>query len=78
MSERRASIRSDRLGVQAHCLRHEIASGLEGALERVAGLGPRAIRLMSFPGFHGQAWGDFGAAPGRTPRPPAAATWPLP
>jgi len=73
VSERRASIRSDRLGVQAHCLRHEIASGLEGALERVAGLGLRAIEMMSFPGCRGQAWGDFGAATGREPRAIAAA-----
>jgi sugar phosphate isomerase/epimerase len=61
-------IRVERLGVQAHCLRHAIAAGLEPALERVAALGLRAIEMMSFPGCRGQAWGDFGAAADRAPR----------
>jgi len=62
-----------RLGVQAHCLRHEIAAGLEPTLERVATLGLRAIEMMSFPGCRGQPWGDFGAAADRAPRDLAAA-----
>jgi sugar phosphate isomerase/epimerase len=61
------------LGVQAHCLRFEIARGVEQALARVRRLGVRAIEMVSFPGCRGQAWGDFGAAADRTPRDVAAA-----
>ncbi len=73
MSHTSAALAPDRLGVQAHCLRHAIATGLESALERVASLGIRAIEMMSFPGCRGQAWGDFGTAAERTPRDIAAA-----
>lgn len=68
MSHPHPPIRAERLGVQAHCLRHAIAAGLEPAFERVAALGIRAIEMMSFPGCRGQAWGDFGAAADREPR----------
>ncbi|MFO1401986.1 MAG: TIM barrel protein [Steroidobacteraceae bacterium] len=68
MDHAHAALASDRLGVQAHCLRHEIAAGLEPALARVAALGIGAIEMMSFPGCRGQAWGDFGAAADRAPR----------
>ena len=50
------------LGVQAHCLRFRIAESLEATLDEVAGLGLRAIELVSFPGCRGNRWGDFGAA----------------
>lgn len=68
MDPARSPIGPDRLGVQAHCLRHAIAAGLESALERVASLGIRAIEMMSFPGCRGQAWGDFGVAAECAPR----------
>ncbi|MCC7462763.1 MAG: hypothetical protein IT480_09930 [Gammaproteobacteria bacterium] len=73
MSDTLPLMRPDQLGVQAHCLRHEIAAGLESALERVAALGIGVIEMMSFPGCRGQAWGDFGAAAGRAPADIAAA-----
>ena len=73
MSDRQPSIRPDQLGVQAHCLRYEIAAGLEPTLRRAASLGIRAIEMMSLPGCRGQAWGDFGAAADRDPHDIAAA-----
>jgi sugar phosphate isomerase/epimerase len=66
-------VRADQLGVQAHCLRFEIASGLESALTAVAGLGVRAIEMMSFPGCRGNPWGDFGPAADVPPERIAAA-----
>lgn len=73
MRDAHPDIRPERLGVQAHCLRYEIAAGLEAALARVAVLGIHAIELMSFPGCRGQTWGDFGTATDRDPRDIAAA-----
>lgn len=53
----------ERLGVQIHCLRHEIArDGLGPVLEGIAGLGLWAVEMVSFPGCRGNRWGDFGAA----------------
>lgn len=73
MTDPHPLLRAGQLGVQAHCLRFEIAAGLEPALARMAALGIRAIEMMSFPGCRGQAWGDFGAAADRDPRDIAAA-----
>jgi sugar phosphate isomerase/epimerase len=73
VSDPHPSIRPDRLGVQAHCLRFEVARGLEPLLAKLGGLGVAAIEMMSFPGCRGQAWGDFGAAADREPRDIAAA-----
>lgn len=73
MNEPRPLLHADRLGIQAHCLRHEIAAGLEPALARMSALGLGAIEMMSFPGCRGQAWGDFGAVTDRDPRDIAAA-----
>lgn len=56
-------MRSDRLGVQAHCLRHRIAAaGLQAALDWVRQLGLGSIELVCFPGCRGNPWGDFGLA----------------
>jgi len=67
-------IPAGRLGVQAHCLRHAIATaGFEATLTRVAQLGIRAIEMMSFPGCRGQSWGDFGSAADHDPRDLASA-----
>ena len=57
-----------RLGVQIHCLRHEIARGLEPTLDRIGALGLRAVEMVSFPGCRGNRWGDFGAATERPAR----------
>jgi len=54
-------IRQDQLGVQAHCLRREMAADFSGTLERLAALGLTRIELCSFPGCAGNPWGDFGA-----------------
>lgn len=51
---------SRQLGVQAHCLRHEMAVDFEGTLTRLASLGLHTIELCSFRGFAGNPWGDFG------------------
>jgi len=50
----------DRLGIQAHCLRHLFAAGFEHGLSAVADRGLRVLELVSFPGCRGNAWGDFG------------------
>ncbi len=50
-----------RLGIQAHCLRQQLARDLRGTLGELAQLGFRAIELASFPGCRGNPWGDFGA-----------------
>jgi sugar phosphate isomerase/epimerase len=55
-------MRPDQLGVQAHCLRFEIAKDLDAALSAVSALGIGAIEMMSFAGCRGNPWGDFGAA----------------
>ncbi|MFO1466670.1 MAG: sugar phosphate isomerase/epimerase [Steroidobacteraceae bacterium] len=62
------SLASQRLGVQAHCLRFEIQRGLEPALEEVRRLGLAAIELVYLPGCRGNWWGDFGATADRSPR----------
>ncbi len=43
-------MRANQLGVQAHCLRSEIAADLDRTLARVAELGIAALEMMSFPG----------------------------
>jgi len=53
-------IRKSQLGVQAHCLRHEMAEDFAGTLRRLAKLGLNRIELCSFPGCAGNPWGDFG------------------
>ena len=58
----------ERLGVQVHCLRHEVARGLEPALDAIAALGLHAVEMVSFPGCRGNRWGDFGAATDRPAR----------
>lgn len=55
-------MRANQLGVQAHCLRSEIAADFGRILATVAELGIRALEMVSFPGCRGNAWGDFGAA----------------
>jgi len=55
-------VRADQLGVQAHCLRSEIAADLDRTLATVAELGIRALEMMSFRGCRGNWWGDFGPA----------------
>jgi sugar phosphate isomerase/epimerase len=55
-------VRADQLGVQAHCLRSEIAADLDRTLAAVAEFGIRALEMMSFPGCRGNWWGDFGTA----------------
>lgn len=55
-------MRIDQLGVQAHCLRGEIAVDLDRTLATVAELGIAALEMMSFPGCRGNWWGDFGSA----------------
>jgi sugar phosphate isomerase/epimerase len=55
-------MRADQLGVQAHCLRSEIAADLDRILATVAELGIAALEMISFPGCRGNWWGDFGAA----------------
>jgi sugar phosphate isomerase/epimerase len=55
-------MRADQLGVQAHCLRSEIAADLDRTLATIAELGMAALEMMSFPGCRGNWWGDFGAA----------------
>ena len=57
-----------RLGVQLHCLRHEIARGLEPALVAIAALGLQCVEMVSFPACRGNRWGDFGAAADRPAR----------
>ena len=66
-------MRLEQLGVQAHCLRHQIALSLASALEAVARLGLNAIELVSFPGCRGNPWGDFGRSTDLPPREIAAA-----
>jgi sugar phosphate isomerase/epimerase len=50
-----------RLGIQAHCLRQQLARDLHGTLGELARLGFGAIELAAFPGCRGNPWGDFGA-----------------
>jgi len=61
-------LNEDRLGVQIHCLRHEVARGLEATLDGIAALGASAVEMVSFPGCRGNRWGDFGAAADRSAR----------
>lgn len=56
----------DRLGVQIHCLRSEVAEDFEGTLDRLCALGIDVVELCLFPGFAGNPWGDFGCV-GRWP-----------
>jgi len=57
----KAMIDRDQLGVQAHCLRREMATDFPGTLQRLRALGLTTIELCSFPGCAGNPWGDFGA-----------------
>jgi sugar phosphate isomerase/epimerase len=57
-----------RLGVQIHCLRHEVARGLEATLDGIAALGLGAVEMVSLPGCRGNRWGDFGVAADRPAR----------
>lgn len=50
----------NRLGVQIHCLRSEVARDFAGTLARIRSLGIEAVELCHFPGFAGNPWGDFG------------------
>jgi sugar phosphate isomerase/epimerase len=47
-------------GVQAHCLRREMAVDFPGTLQRLHAMGFRQIEMCSFPGCAGNPWGDFG------------------
>lgn len=47
-------------GVQAHCLRREMAVDFPGTLQRLRAMGFRQIEMCSFPGCAGNPWGDFG------------------
>jgi len=58
----------ERLGIQMHCLRHEIARGFEPTLAAIAALGLQCVEMVSFPGCRGNRWGDFGAAADRPAR----------
>ncbi|MCS6946458.1 MAG: TIM barrel protein [Steroidobacteraceae bacterium] len=49
------------VGVQAHCLRRELAADFVGTLRRLRALEFDDIELCHFPGFAGSPWGDFGA-----------------
>ena len=61
-------MRADQLGVQAHCLRSEIAADLDRTLATVAELGIAALEMMFFPGCNGNWWGDFGSAADLSPQ----------
>jgi sugar phosphate isomerase/epimerase len=50
----------DQLGIQAHCLRREMAQDFPGTLDQLTRLGLTTIELCSFPGCSGNLWGDFG------------------
>jgi sugar phosphate isomerase/epimerase len=67
-----AKVRVNQLGVQAHCLRSEIAADLDRTLAAVAELGITALEMTSFPGCRGNWWGDFGAAADLPPQAIAA------
>jgi sugar phosphate isomerase/epimerase len=56
----RVGLRRAQLGVQAHCLRREMAVDFPGTLGRVNALGIGRIEMCSFPGCRGNPWGDFG------------------
>jgi sugar phosphate isomerase/epimerase len=62
-------IQRDRLGVQLHCLRHQLARDPREVLARLARMQLTSIELCHFPGFAGNPWGDFGElanwSPGR-------------
>jgi sugar phosphate isomerase/epimerase len=53
---------SDRLGVQAHCLRHVFARDFDQGLAAVTERGLHCLELVSFAGCRGNPWGDFGNA----------------
>jgi hypothetical protein len=55
-----ATIHWSQLGVQAHCLRREMAVDFPGTLRRLNSLGLNNIELCCFPGCAGNPWGDFG------------------
>jgi sugar phosphate isomerase/epimerase len=53
-------LKPGQLGIQAHCLRFEMAQDFPGTLDRLTRLGLNTIELCSFPGCSGNPWGDFG------------------
>jgi sugar phosphate isomerase/epimerase len=53
-------LRAQQVGLQAHCLRREMAVDFAGTLQRVRSMGFERIELCSFRGCAGNPWGDFG------------------
>ena len=56
------------IGVQAHCLRRQMADDFPGTLGKIKAMGFERIELCSFPGCAGNPWGDFGVLADWRPR----------